>query len=151
MKAIGPYLISSFIFVLIGVAPANAAYGIPVEVRSTANSYVEVFDADKRRPAKGVAHLFHAGNSTVSLSGRVLTPGGRSIRNATIILMDIDGPTQVAVSGSLGYYSFTGIIPGRTYVLGVFHPRYLFASPTQTIEINADQTGVILIGEEDWL
>jgi hypothetical protein len=88
--------------------------------------------------------------TTVRLSGRVVTPAGRPISNAKIILMDIDGPTQVTVSGGLGYYSISGIVPGRTYVLGVFHKRYIFASPTQTFEINTDQNNIILLGEENW-
>lgn len=64
--------------------------------------------------------------------------------------MDLEGATQVTVSGGLGFYAITGIVPGRTYVLGVFHKRYIFASPTQTLEINSDQNNVILLGEENW-
>lgn len=144
-------MLRSALIILIVVTPSFAEFGFRLGSQYTAGVPSKSIGSDKERKKRSVFHQFRAGNTTVSLSGRVLTPGGRSIRNATIILMDLDGPTQIAVSGSVGYYSFTGIVPGRTYVLGVFHPRYLFASPTQTIEINADQTGVILIGEEDWL
>ena len=99
--------------------------------------------SDKQTAAKG-------GQTTVSLSGRVITPAGRPIGNARIILMDLDGATRVVRSGHLGYYSISGIIPNRTYILGVFHPRYIFASPTQTIDIDSDRTDIILLGEENF-
>src|SRR5690606_34975757 len=87
-------------------------------------------------------------NGLVTLSGRVLTPGGIFIRNAAVIVMDAGtGATQGTVSGSMGYYQITNIVPGHTYVLMVFHSRYLFASPTQFIDINEDIPNVILIGE----
>lgn len=123
----------------------------PIETRAGTglSNIFEEKKSDKRKAGKISTTGGPIAGTTVSLSGRVVTPTGKFIRNATLVLIDLDGPTQVAVSGSMGNYAFSGIIPGRTYVLGVFHPRYLFASPTQTIEINSDQTGVILIGEDD--
>lgn len=87
-------------------------------------------------------------NGMATLSGRAVTPGGKFIRNAAIILMEMEtGSTQATVTGSLGFYQLRNIIPGNTYILMVFHSRYLFASPTQVIEINKDIPDMVLIGE----
>lgn len=89
-------------------------------------------------------------NGLATLSGRAVTPGGKFIRNAAIILMEMEsGSTQATVSGSMGFYSIPNIVPGKTYILMVFHARYLFASPTQFIEINKDIPNMILIGETE--
>ncbi|MDM7921817.1 MAG: carboxypeptidase-like regulatory domain-containing protein [Pyrinomonadaceae bacterium] len=90
------------------------------------------------------------GQTTVSLSGRVITPTGKPIGNAMIILMDLDGATRTVFTGQLGYYSFSGVIPGRTYIVGAFHKRFIFASPTQTLDIDSDRTDVIFLGEENF-
>ena len=87
-------------------------------------------------------------NGLATLSGRAITPGGKFIRNAAIILMEMESSsTQATVTGSMGFYQIRNIVPGKTYILMVFHSRYLFASPTQFIEINKDIPDVILIGE----
>ncbi|HSI88266.1 MAG TPA: carboxypeptidase-like regulatory domain-containing protein [Pyrinomonadaceae bacterium] len=108
-------------------------------------------DPDKKKPEprRMVRTIVPQGqNGLVTLSGRVVTPGGKFIRNAAVILMDAGtGSTQGVVSGSMGYYQITNIVPGHTYILMVFHNRYLFASPTQFIDINEDIPNVILIGE----
>lgn len=137
---------SSLLILVLLVLP-NSAFSVEITKKGKQNT-------DRTRIVRPVASIrseaVTKGLTTVSLSGRVVTPTGRPIKNAKIILMDLDGPTQVTVSGDLGYYSISGIVAGRTYVLGVFHKRYIFASPTQTLEINTDQNNVILLGEENW-
>lgn len=109
-------------------------------------------DPDKKKSApSGTAArktVSQGQNGLVTLSGKVVTPDGKFIRNAAVIIMDAGtGATQGTVSGSMGFYQVTNIVPGHTYILMVFHPRYLFASPTQFIDINEDTPNVILVGE----
>jgi hypothetical protein len=108
-------------------------------------------DPEKKPEARKTARkstIPQGQNGLVRLSGRAVTPGGQFIRNAAVMLMDADtGAIRGTVSGSLGYYQISGIVPGRMYILMVAHARYLFASPTQFIEINGDIQNVILIGE----
>ena len=67
----------------------------------------------------------------VDLSGRVLTPDGRGIRNAIVVVTDTNGNSRIATTSSFGQYRFTDIEAGRTYTIGVnskrdrFTPRVL--------------------------
>ena len=108
--------------------------------------------AKTTRPAAGATRTLKATGTPplVSVTGRVETFSGKPIRNAAIMLMNIKGGAIFTASGSMGYYGFYGVVPGQTYILGVFHGRFLFASPTQVIDVNADQS-IILVGEENML
>ena len=63
----------------------------------------------------------------VSISGRVTTSGGNPIRNATVILSggNLQAPV-IAVTGSLGTYSFNGLQAGETYTVTASAKRYRF-------------------------
>jgi hypothetical protein len=142
--------ISVLYFLLILVLLGLPSSAFSVEITKKGKQNIDRTRIVRPLPSIRTTDAVTKGLTTVSLSGRVVTPTGRPIKNAKIILMDLDGPTQVTVSGDLGFYSISGIVAGRTYVLGVFHKRYIFASPTQTLEINTDQNNVILLGEENW-
>src|SRR5215204_227996 len=47
--------------------------------------------------------------STVSISGRVLTPDGQGIRNANLILTGGAGELRYAQTGSFGYFRFENV------------------------------------------
>lgn len=83
-----------------------------------------------------------------TISGRAVTPDGRAIRGALIVLLGNDGP-RFAISGSLGYFSISGIPLGEQYSLSVSHLRYLFAIPTQIIKIHTDITDILMVGESN--
>lgn len=65
-----------------------------------------------------------AANAT--LSGRVMTADGRGIRGARVSLTSAAGFVRYAVTSSFGYYSFTDVTVGETYVLSVISKRYQF-------------------------
>ena len=62
---------------------------------------------------------------TFSLSGRVMTPDGGGLRNATVTLRGADGSVRTVPTSSLGHYSFEGI-GGGSYTLTVVSRRYRF-------------------------
>jgi hypothetical protein len=62
----------------------------------------------------------------VSLSGRVLTPDGRGLRNAIVSILGSDGVSRTVTTSSFGYYRFDEIEPGDTYVIGVTSRRYRY-------------------------
>lgn len=64
----------------------------------------------------------------VDVSGRVLTPDGRGLRNAVVILTDSSGNRKTATTSSFGYYRFEDVESGSTVVLGVQSKRYRFVS-----------------------
>lgn len=63
----------------------------------------------------------------VGVSGRVSTPDGRGVRNATVTLRGIDGVTRTATTSSFGIYVFDSVESGQSYVVGVSSKRYRFA------------------------
>ena len=69
-----------------------------------------------------------------TVSGRIQTADGRGISNARIILTDENGQTLTAVSNGFGYFSFSDIQSGETYVLNVNHKQYQFAAQVITVQ-----------------
>ena len=62
----------------------------------------------------------------VTVSGRVLTPDGRSLRNAVVSLIDSLGVRRTATTSSFGLYSFASVRAGDTYIITVASKRYRF-------------------------
>ncbi len=71
--------------------------------------------------------------ATVSVSGRVLTPLGRGLTNATVIMTDASGNTRTARTSTFGYYRFDEVEAGQTYIFSVRSKRYRFAPRVVTI------------------
>jgi CSLREA domain-containing protein len=82
-----------------------------------------------------------------SVSGRVTTADGRGIRNARLVLSDAFGQSRHAQTGAFGYFRFTEIPVGATYVLTVSSKRFVFAQPSQVINLTDDLTDVNFTSE----
>lgn len=83
--------------------------------------------------------------ATVSISGRVLTPAGRGLMNATVILTDADGNTLMARASTFGYYQFANVAVGQTYVFSVRSKRYQFAP--QVVNVTEDLNELNFTGQ----
>lgn len=62
----------------------------------------------------------------VEVSGRVVTPDGRGIRNASVVITDANGSRKIATTSSFGFYKFEDIASGATYTVGVNSKQYRF-------------------------
>ncbi len=62
----------------------------------------------------------------VTVSGRVLTPDGRGLRNAVVSLIDSLGVRRTATTSSFGLYSFASVRAGDIYIITVTSKRYRF-------------------------
>lgn len=83
-------------------------------------------------------------DSPVTLSGRVLTSGGRGISNARITLTDANGAIIYAQTNSFGYYRFVNLPPGTTYTITIIYKRYRSNSPQiVTVETNRNDFNFI--------
>ena len=85
----------------------------------------------------------NSSSSNVSVSGRVLTIGGRGVRNAMVNLIDPISGTQQVLTGPLGAYRFNSVVPGRTYTISIMSRRFLFTP--QMVSVNDALTGVDFI------
>jgi hypothetical protein len=74
--------------------------------------------------------------ANVEISGRLLTASGEGIRNATVMLSggNLTQPVQVQ-TGTFGYYRFSNLVVGQTYVITVISKRYTFPNPSRVINL----------------
>lgn len=86
--------------------------------------------------------------SSVSVVGRILTASGRGIRNVRITLTTPSGETRTVISSPFGYFRFTEVLAGETYIFSVFAKRFTFANPTQVISIMEDIDGLNFVAEQ---
>lgn len=70
--------------------------------------------------------LLPSTSSGIDISGRVLTPDGRGLRNATVTVIDPQGNRRTATTGSFGYYRFYDVPAGSHVVVEVHSNRYRF-------------------------
>jgi hypothetical protein len=86
-------------------------------------------------------------NSTgLSISGRVLTPDGRGLRNASVTIVDQSGMARTVTTSSFGYYTIDGVSQGGTYTLAVSSRTYRFAP--RTVQATDNLTDVDFTGQE---
>ena len=72
----------------------------------------------------------------VNVTGRVVSRTGQGVYRAIVTLTDDQGVARNAVTNMSGYFTFTQVSSGETYVLNVSHKSYSF-SP-QVIGVNED-------------
>jgi hypothetical protein len=92
--------------------------------------------------------LVRVGNTAagVAITGRVVTPDGRGIRNATVVMTDTAGRRRVATTSSFGYYRFEDVEVGQTYIIGVNSKLYRFTA--RQIQIVESLTDFDFIGQQ---
>jgi subtilisin-like proprotein convertase family protein len=81
----------------------------------------------------------------VSVSGRVTSAGGYGIPRAIVTLVDNRGRARTVLTGTFGYYRFTDLPAGQTYVLNAEAKSYRFNS--QVLNVSEDLTGIDLIAQ----
>lgn len=86
------------------------------------------------------------GPATVSIGGKVTTPAGLILRNATVVLTDPQGVRRTATTSSFGIYAFAGVPSGVNYIVGVTSKRYRFTA--QSITPTANLVNVDFVGLE---
>lgn len=74
----------------------------------------------------------------VTISGQAISSTGRGIRNVIIRLTDGNGSVRFATTTTFGYYRFTEVNAGETYIITAKGKRYEFAQPTQVLNIGED-------------
>lgn len=83
--------------------------------------------------------------ANVSVSGRILTAGGRGIGYATVSLTDSQGNIRVARSNLFGFYQFDNVATGTGYNVSVSSRQYTFTP--QVIDINDNIFGLDFVAQ----
>ncbi len=64
---------------------------------------------------------------TTTITGRVLSPTGRGVPRARVMLSDTNGVViRMAITNPFGYYRFVDVPSGQTYMLEVYSKQYTF-------------------------
>jgi hypothetical protein len=82
--------------------------------------------------------------SIVSLSGIVVTSTGEPISGARIVSIDLNGNIRFTRSNPFGYFQFSGVPAGSTFVVAVSAKGYVFDSRTVTM---ADATDITITAQ----
>lgn len=86
--------------------------------------------------------------ANVSVEGRVVSPTGNGVRNATLILTEADGTQHTAVTGSFGYYRFARIEVGQTVVVGVISKRFAFNPSSRVVSLSDSVADLDFVAQE---
>jgi hypothetical protein len=77
------------------------------------------------------------------IEGRVLTAEGRPIYRATVTLTDMDGNAKSAITNSFGYFSFSDVAVGQTYLVTGRAKGYTFQA--RSLNLMAEVSGFDLV------
>ena len=84
--------------------------------------------------------------SNVSVSGRVLSPDGRGLRNASVTLTDPNNVVRRVLTSSFGYYRFENVsTAGGQYTAAVGSRRYQY-SP-RVLNLSTNTVDVDFVGQ----
>jgi predicted outer membrane repeat protein len=83
--------------------------------------------------------------STVSISGRVITPQEFGLTNSLVTLTDMRGESRTILTGKFGSFRFIDVAAGETYILTVTSKRYIYAP--QVINVTEDLTELIFTAQ----
>jgi hypothetical protein len=72
----------------------------------------------------------------VSVSGRIVLPGGLGVSNAAVSISSTGQPTRTVYTGTFGYYTFGNLPSGVTYTISVTAKRYTFTPQTLSVTDN---------------
>lgn len=82
-------------------------------------------------------------SSTVTVSGRVLSSGGRGLTNARVSISGPDGESRTTLTSRRGHFAFNDVAAGATYVVSVGSRRFQFEP--QTITVNDSITDLTFV------
>ena len=91
--------------------------------------------------------VFGPTSAQVEIAGRVLTQAGSGIRNARISMTAQDGSIRHTMTNMFGYYRFTNVEVGETYILTVVSKQYIFAPQVVSVTENVSGLNFIALAE----
>ncbi len=74
--------------------------------------------------------------TNASISGRVVSPNGRTAGRVLVTLSDMSGVIQTTQTNPFGNFSFTEVPTGQTYTINVVSKQYNFAPQNVTVNGN---------------
>ncbi|HEX6125008.1 MAG TPA: Ig-like domain repeat protein [Pyrinomonadaceae bacterium] len=117
-----------------------ASYNITAAYSGTVN-----FNASNNNSAPLVQVVTGPTAANAAVSGRVMDLSGRGVGGAHVTMQDQAGSVMSAVTNPFGYYHFTSVPSGQSYLISVRHKRYQFQ--TRAVTVNEDLADIDFIEE----
>lgn len=86
--------------------------------------------------------------ANVSVGGRVTTATGYGIRNAAVTLIAQNGTQRTVRTNSFGYYQFSNVMSGQSYVVQVSSKSVTFGEPSILISVTDNLTDVNFVADQ---
>jgi len=121
----------------------NAYAGQTIRIRFSA-TYTSLIANNMNGPGRNevdavsVQSPFSPTAANVSVGGRVSTDEGAGISRVSVTLTNSAGVSRSATTNTFGYYSFTNVPAGETYILSVNNKKYLFADSPRVVNVQND-------------
>ncbi len=84
--------------------------------------------------------------SNATISGQVMTPDGRGIRNTVVSVIDASGNRRTGTTSTFGFFTIEDIPTGVAYTVSVSSRRYRFTP--QTVFLSENVSGLQFFGQE---
>ncbi|MBP9109195.1 MAG: VCBS repeat-containing protein [Pyrinomonadaceae bacterium] len=135
----------SIVNISFDVAMTAASGDTPLDIEECVISDANA-DALAAAITSGAVSIAGPNPAGVEISGRVLTPDGRGIRNVAVVLVDKDRNTRTVLTGTFGHYSFRSVAPDAWYLLNARSRRCRFIP--QRLHVTGPMHDVDLIAQE---
>jgi hypothetical protein len=86
--------------------------------------------------------------ATVTVSGKVTTASGRGIRNVVVVMTDASGTVRRTNTTTFGYFRFTDVMPGGTYIFSARAKRFTFNQATQVRSVAEEISDINFVADE---
>jgi len=124
---------------------ANATPGTTSLTLSNVNASSDTPQLFTPTATNGTVTILAPTAANVSLSGRVSNGQGKAVAKAQLTMTNSQGEKFYARSSSFGYFKFTDVQAGETYIITVKSKQYTFAP--QVVNAGQDVTDIIFIAE----
>jgi len=126
---------------------ANATPGTTPLTLSNVNASSDAPQLFTPTATNGTVTILAPTAANVSLSGRVSNGQGKGVMKAQLTMTNSQGEKFYARSNSFGYFRFTEVEAGETYIITVKSKQYTFAP--QVVNAGQDVTDIIFIAEPE--
>jgi hypothetical protein len=123
--------------------PTPITFGSTPTPRSASNSFGNLIDVVYQG---SIVTIGSAQAPLVQVSGRVVTPSGVGLRNATVSITDANNNRTLVTTSTLGFYSFQNVESGRAYTVAVTSKKFRFAPVV--VQVNDNVANLDFVGLE---
>lgn len=86
--------------------------------------------------------------AAVSVGGRATTSEGRGIGSVTVTMRDSAGNARTARTNAFGYYHFSGVVSGQTYIFQAASKQYKFNQSAKIVNVNDAVAGLDFVAAD---